>query len=141
MELDITEFFNTAAPMDYSASVAEIGRDAGPDTWRAANDDALDYSALLDTPEKRAAFIAHLRDMGFSDGEEMAEWPTLKLVALFMQLIAGDMREAGLDADSTLDDWAHYEADASEGVVAGRIFKGDVPGNAGFGRIFYYLGS
>jgi len=36
VELNITAFFNTIAPMDYSASVAEIGNDAGPATWRAA---------------------------------------------------------------------------------------------------------
>ena len=28
MEIDITTFFNEAAPMDYSASIAEIGSDA-----------------------------------------------------------------------------------------------------------------
>ena len=32
MDIDITTFFNEAAPRDYSASVAEIGRDAGPTT-------------------------------------------------------------------------------------------------------------
>lgn len=38
MEINITTFFNNAAPMDYSASIAEIGDDAGPSTWRAANE-------------------------------------------------------------------------------------------------------
>lgn len=63
MELDITGFFNAAAPMDYFASVAEIGRDAGPSTWRAACDDAPDYP-LLDTEEKRDAFRRFVRDSG-----------------------------------------------------------------------------
>ena len=42
MEIDITDFFKNAAPMDYSASAVEIGRDAGAHTWRAAMDDADD---------------------------------------------------------------------------------------------------
>jgi hypothetical protein len=50
MQINITRFFNDAAPMDYSASVAEIGQNAGKDTWRAACDDASDWN-MLDTVE------------------------------------------------------------------------------------------
>ena len=51
---------------------------------------------------------------------------------MFIQLIAGDMRECGMD-DCDLEDfdWAGYEARASEGQISGNIFKADD------GRIFY----
>ena len=40
MQINITRFFNEACPRDYSASAAEIGENAGADTWRAACDDS-----------------------------------------------------------------------------------------------------
>ena len=132
MEINITRFFKAAAPMDYSASRAEIGDNAGPDTWRAAQDDAEDNADLLDTEDKRDAFKEHMQAMGFSEAEDFATWSHDDLTALFMQLIAGDMRETGLDADSTVEDWAAYEANDS---VSHAIFKGDD------GEVYYYLGS
>jgi hypothetical protein len=115
--------------MDYSASRAEIGDNAGADTWRAACDDAPDYP-LLDTKEKRDAFRRHMRDMGFSEANDMRDWNNLECNALYLQLIAGDIREAGLDnADP---DWEAYEADENN---RGSLFRGDD------GEIYYYLGS
>ena len=35
MEIDITSFFENAEPFEFSHSIAEGGRTAGPDTWRA----------------------------------------------------------------------------------------------------------
>jgi hypothetical protein len=132
MEINITRFFKTEAPMDYSASVAEIGRDAARDTWKAATENAPDYADLLDTEEKREAFKDQMRDAGFSEAGEMDDWTHEALTGLFMQLISGDMREAGLDGDSTNEDWARYEADDS---CAHAIYRGDD------GEVYYYLGN
>lgn len=132
MELDITDFFNNAAPMDYSASVAEIGRNAGPDTWRAANEDSGDYP-LLDTDEKRAAFRSHVKEFGAWDAAEIAAWSDTALNALCMQFIAGCIRESKLDAASTAEDWeAHYANDSQ----SGRLFRDEADR-----RVYYYLGS
>ena len=68
LELDITEFFNNAAPMDYSASVAEIGQNAGKDTWSAAIEDSADYP-ILDNEEKREAFREYIAMFGAWDSE------------------------------------------------------------------------
>lgn len=91
MEINITRFYNEAAPMDYSASVAEIGRNAGNDTWQAAVEDSPDYN-MLDTDDKRDAFRQHVRSFGAWSDEEIAAWTDIELNALFIQLVSGDMR-------------------------------------------------
>lgn len=106
MEINITQFFTDATPMDYSASVAEIGGNAGADTWRAACDDAPDYD-LLNTPEKLDAMRKWARSSGGWDAEEIAAWSDVELNALFIQLISGDIRE--------------YQASDQ---VSGALFKG-----------------
>jgi hypothetical protein len=133
MEINITKFFNEAAPMDYSASRAEIGQDAAVDTWRAACDDSADYM-ILDTEEKREAFKRFAQSAGFSEADEFNTWTDEQLNALCIQWIAGDMREAGLDAESTADDWKAYERKAERGTVSSRIFQGDS------GEIYFYIG-
>lgn len=138
MELDITRFFHEAAPMDYSASIAEIGRNAGPDTWRAACDDAPDYN-ILDDEEKREAFRAYVGDFGAWTDEEIAAWSDVELNALLLQMIAGDIREADLDQESP--DWAKYEEGAEQGRYAGNIFGGPLCVEGSQDKIFYYIGS
>ena len=132
MEINITHFFNTAAPMDYSASVAEIGNDAGPATWAAACDDSPD-NMLLDDDAKRDAFKAHIAGFGAWTEEEIAAWSEVELNALFMQLIAGDMREGDIDPASTADDWIRYEERAHAGQCSGNIFR------ATDGEVYYSL--
>jgi hypothetical protein len=130
MELDITEFFNNAAPTDYSASVTEIGRDAGPDTWRAANDDSEDYP-LLSTAEQREAFKALAKSAGFSEADEFSTWSNEALNALCIQWVSASVREADLSPDTTEEEWTSYEADDN---AAHDIFRGDD------GRIYFYVG-
>ena len=133
MEINITRFFNNAAPMDYSASVAEIGTNAGPDTWNAAMDDADDWS-MLDDADKLDAMHAWAKSSGGWDESEIAAWSDQEINALFIQLVAGDMREADLMANMTDGDWAMYEECAAIGECAGRIFKGEG------GQVYFYLG-
>jgi hypothetical protein len=132
MEVNITHFFNTAAPMDYSASVAEIGNDAGPATWAAACDDSAD-NMLLDDDAKRDAFKNHIAGFGAWSEEEIAAWSEIELNALFMQMIAGDMREADIGPESTADDWIKYEERAHAGQCGGNIFR------ATDGEVYYSL--
>ncbi len=133
MEVNITHFFNTAAPMDYSASVAEIGDGAGPATWAAACDDSP-ANMLLDTFDKREAFKDHIRGFGAWSDEEVAAWTEVELNALFMQLISGDMREGDLSPNMTADDWIAYEERAHGGQISGNIFR------ATDGEVYYSLG-
>lgn len=131
MELDITSFFNDADPFDYSASRAERGANAGPETWANAKADASHFN-LLDDDGKRDAFRDHAKGFGAWDDDEIAAWTDEELNALLMQMIAGDMREGSLDA--LKPDWDAYQEDAEAGRVAGRISR------AGDGRIYYYIG-
>ncbi len=130
MEINITKFFNEAAPMDYFASVAEIGANAGRDTWRAAQEDA-GFFKMLDTKEKLQAFIDYMRGFGAWSPEEMKAWTVRDANALFIQLISGDMREAGLHAGMSAGDWQEYENDESN---CHHIFKGVD------GQVYYHLG-
>ena len=96
LDIDITRFVATAAPMDYSASVAEVGQDAGPSTWRAAMDDAPDYN-LLDTDDKRDVWRKYVKGFGAWSDEEIAAWSDTELNALLMQFISGDIRSGETD--------------------------------------------
>jgi hypothetical protein len=112
MEINITRFFNESAPMDYFASRAEIGDNAGPDTWNAACEDAPDYD-LLDNDEKREAFKDHIRGFGAWGDTEIAVWSNVELNALFMQVISSDIRQSlYLECDPI--DWDAYYADENE---------------------------
>jgi hypothetical protein len=134
MELDITQFFNNAAPMDYSASRMEIGDNAGQDTWRAANDDSDDYP-LLQTDEQREAFRSFVKDSGGWTEEEIAAWSDTELNALCIQWVSGDMREGELKPGMSEDEWKEYERLAERGTISSRISRGDN------GRIYFYVGS
>jgi len=131
MELNITKFYNETAPMDYSASVAEIGNNAGVDTWRAACEDSPDYM-ILDTDEKREAMREHVRGFGAWTDEEINAWSDIELNALLLQMIAGDIRESVLDDDRSA--WPEYYEQGEQGIVSCRLFSDDN------GRIYYSIG-
>lgn len=132
MDLDITDFYNNAVPQNYSASIAEIGEDAGTVTWRRACEDTSDYN-LLDTDEKREEFRAYVKGFGAWTDEEIHKWSNTELNALCMQFIAGDIRDGPLANDSK--NWEGYQEWVSEGQRSGNLFKGDD------GRIYYYIGN
>ena len=134
MEIDITEFFNNSEPFEFSASVMERGKNAGAETWRNACDEG-ERAPLLTTPEQLEALRDHMRGYGAWSREEINAWSSTECNALFIQLISGDMREAGMDKQFPDEfDWAQYESRSNAGEIAGRIFKGDDD------RAFYYLG-
>jgi hypothetical protein len=95
VEIDITDFFDQCAPMDYSASVAEIGQNAGPDTWRAACDDAPEWN-LLNTEEKRDAWREFVRTRPMR-GDHCVSFPSLGRSRW------GTMSELRADIDHFLD--------------------------------------
>jgi hypothetical protein len=137
MDLNITQFFRDAAPMDYSASRAEIGNDAGPSTWRAAVDDSESFM-LLDDDAKRDAFRDHVRGFGAWSEEELAAWSDRELNALLLQMIAGDMREPvgfELGADTTEEEWQDYERQCEAGQCSSRISRAED------GDVYYYIGN
>jgi len=126
MELNITSFYNFAQPETYSASVAEIGENAGSITWHNACD--ADFN-LLDTDEKREAFRKYIKGFGAWDDAEIAAFSDNDLNALCIQLISGDIRERVELADS----WQEYYALVKSGTVAGNLFESE-------GEVYYYIG-
>ena len=130
MQINITKFYDEAAPMDYSASVAEIGNNAGPQTWQAAKEDASDWN-MLDTDEKRQAFREWVKPSGGWTEAEIAEWTDLELNALFVQWVAGDIRGC-LEWDCD-DVWTNYAEMAEAGQVPSNIWRDDQ------GQVFFSL--
>ncbi len=122
MELNITDFFNSARPAYYSASAMELGEDAGRITWENSMEVAEDWAAWLDTEDKREEFRAYVRTFGAWDDAEIAAWSDQELTALLIQMISGDIREAGLDRGET---WENYQAAAEAGRVSGNLFCAD----------------
>lgn len=132
MEINITDFFCTGQAHLYSASVAELGENAGKLTWL----NALGYAnkhRMLDTEDQLEAFRAFVKDTGGWTQEEISHWTNQELNALFVQFVAGDMREARLD--TPLPDWEQYEIDAMEGRVSSRFFKSED------NQVFYGIGN
>ena len=134
MDIDITRFVMESEPFNFSASIAEMGQDAGRITWNNAKESAKD-SPLLESAEQLQALRDHMRGFGAWDEDEIAGWDADECNAIFIQLISGDMRESGMDGVPMDEfDWNQYEIDIQAGQIAGRIGLWDD------GRIGYYLG-
>jgi hypothetical protein len=131
MEIDITDFVANEDPFTYSHSQLEGGPAAGRNTWFAAKTMA---PVLLDTPEKIEALRQYVEGFGAWDEEEIAAWDDTECNALFIQLVSGNMREAGMDKVEIEDfDWIGYEERASAGMIDSNIYRGDN------GHIYYSL--
>jgi hypothetical protein len=126
MEINISRLFQSDeySPMDYSASVAEIGNNAGKITWQNAMEES-EETVFLDSPDKLDAFRDYIQGFGAWSEEEISAWNATECNALFLQLVSGDIKEADLDLDNP--NWEEYEA--------GNIFLGID------GEIYYYIGS
>lgn len=135
-EIDITEFFNSADfnPSYYSASIAEIGQDAGVITWQNSVDRSEEIDLLQDA-EKREIFRRYIKTFGAWTDDEINVWTNVELNALLIQLIAGDIREAGLDVNNP--DWKEYEKGAESGRYSGRLYGGSLSVD---GRVYYSIG-
>jgi hypothetical protein len=89
MEINITSLLATDM-FEFSHSRAEGGQNAGSNTWKAALDGPR---PLLKTEEEREAFYKFSAETGAWSAEERAHWTDNEEEALFLQFIAGDVRE------------------------------------------------
>ena len=132
MYINITPFFaHQIAPMDLSASVAEIGRDAGADTWRAACE-AAEELQLLTTPEHLDTMIEFANSAGMDLQPE--DCTPAMLNALFLQWIAGDLRQMGVRYSDDVIDWDEVKQMQEEGRCPSNICRGND------GAVYFYLG-
>lgn len=135
MDIDITQFFTDADPFDFARSIAETGESAGPDSWNNAMAEA-ERCSLLTMPEQVDALRDHMKGFGAWSEEEIVGWTKQECNAMFVQLVAGDIREgylegAGIDPDS--DKWQAYLMGADSGRRSGNIFCGYN------GKVYYSL--
>jgi hypothetical protein len=131
MEINITSFVTNQDPYEYSASRCELGENAASITWN----NALAADTLLTTPEQIEALREYVKGFGAWSREEIAAWSDKQCNALFVQLISGDLREAGFD-NVELDefDWQEYEERQQAGSISSNVFRGND------GQVYYYLG-
>jgi hypothetical protein len=119
--IDVTKFIQTCSMRDFSASVAEIGIDAGPATWRASLEESEEFD-FLPTPELLQEFREWLKPCGGWSDDEIAAMSDQHLRALCLQWIAGDWREC-FDCPIDAVDWADYETRASEGTCPSSFYR------------------
>lgn len=134
MELNITTILDTITPRDYSASVMELGQNAGAITWAHACDDALE---LFGDQFDRKEFDAYFAGFGAWSDDELSAHTDRESAALMLQFIAGDIRECEFQdwpAQFTDAWWEEYENASNIGTVSGRLFRCDD------GTICYYVG-
>jgi hypothetical protein len=129
MEIDVTHMVEDEDQMPMlSGSVAELGSDAGPRTWK----NSVSYGAthpLLKTDDERDAARHHFRSYGAWTCDEIAAWSEDELQGITCQDVASAIREReAYDTDE------EFEAACESGQVSGRLFRGDN------GRWYFYLG-
>ena len=140
MEIDVTRIVEEMTPLETRAvSGGWWGAYPDPDVRKLhAWQEALRLASkhpVLNHREDIAAMRTHLLGDGAWEGEEIADMTAIELTALLVQLIAGDMHEGGLHAESTEEDWAKYEEDGIAGRVPSNLYRADYDG-----RFYYELG-
>lgn len=136
MEIEITRFVETAEPFEFSASRAERGVNAGPETWANAVGEA-EVRPLLTTNAELDALRAWAAGFGAWEREEIAAWSPAECNALLIQFLSGDMREAESlapgDGPGGID-WNAYTELQAEGTCSSTMYL-DADD-----RVFAYLG-
>lgn len=114
-DINVTRLIRTEDPMGFSASIAEVGPNAGPDTWANAKAAATNSPlAIVDRDSVKEYFAG----FGAWSREEIAAWSAAELDALVLQYAAGDLRELqGVCPGTGLGDiaWGHAEELAEAG--------------------------
>ena len=125
-QIDITVLLSPKndnfVPFDLSNNRATLGQDAGKLTWEASKEAAQEI-CLLDTEEKREEFRSFVKNSGGWTMDEIEKWDSLKLNAMFLQWVAGDIREAFGDEEFENWDWKQYEKDCHLGICHSSLFK------------------
>lgn len=138
-ELNITALLQNPdfCPSDFSASAAEIGNGAGPDTWRACVEWVTDSPIF--PPDELDSVRDYMRASGGWNDDEIHAMRDNELQALALQIIAGDLREGFrlkygfVPAESELD-WPVYQVGAESGRWNSTFYRDDA------GQVFATIG-
>lgn len=118
-EIDVTPILDEDCTL-LSASVAELGPDAGKITWN--NCLVLATRLPLVNDSNRDEIRDHFAAYGAWDDEEIAAWSDIELSAMVWQEAAHDTREF---QEYCGGDFAQYEAACERGVISGRLSIGE----------------
>jgi hypothetical protein len=129
MELDVTAYVEEVDCSSFSASIAELGRNAAKITWAYAmmyvQEDPI-VSSEEDLQEARDYFVS----TGGWTRDEADEMSDQEVNALLLQFIASAVRQY----EDHFDSYEEYEKAAREGQVAGDLWRNDD------GTWTYYVG-
>jgi len=89
MEINITELIDIDL-MQFSASPAEIGQNAGRITWENALKSDI---CLIKNKEELRTCKDYLKEFGAWEESEIEEWGLNETNALILQMVSGDLRE------------------------------------------------
>lgn len=136
MYVDVSRLISEVAPFDLSASIAERGKNVGPETWANAKATATGTPLSIDADDRDVA-RKWFAEFGAWDRDEIAAWSAAGVDALILQFAAGDLREVQslCPGDGLGDvDWIEAERMAEEGTVPGRLYpEGE--------RLMIYIGN
>lgn len=131
--IDVTRLIDDCDPAEFSASRAERGENAGPETWNNAVTEASERPLEIDDPD---GIREWLKSFGAWEKEEIDSWSDAELGALVLQYASGDLRELQSlypgDGVGGID-WEAAEDDIQDGRVGGSIYPGDDD------RLYVYL--
>lgn len=125
LEICVHRLVNEVDPFDLSASIAERGKNAGPETWSNSVACATEKPLLKDEDERRRA-RDYFRGFGAWEDEEIDAWTAEEVDAMVLQYAAGDLREAQSccpgDGMAGID-WRAYEREAERGRINSNLFR------------------
>lgn len=136
MQLDITDYVSSTDHCLVSASVAELGANAGRITWQNAMEESKG-AKILESDDAINTARDWLEGFGAWSRDELDSMTSEEVRALILQFISGDIREAESlapgDGAGGID-WEAYGDLASHGTCPGRCYLGDDD------RVYFYLG-
>src|SRR5688500_18487247 len=102
MEIEVTHLMKRHDEMgEFSASRAERGNNAGPETWASALAEAEERPLI--TPDQAEELIKHFAEYGAWTMDELRAMTHTELNALLIQFVASEIRER--EAYPTLREW------------------------------------
>jgi hypothetical protein len=102
VNFDLTPYLLNADPSEFSASMAERGKNAGSETWENSLNAATTAQPPIVHADNRSAAIAYFREFGA--WEDLDTWSNENLADLCLQYAMGDFRES-------LEDWIEVYQD------------------------------
>lgn len=133
VSIDVTDLFNGDDACQFSASRAERGANAGPETWNNAMEEAGERPLIA--AEQVPALKEFFQEFGAWEEEEIAAWTDQEVNALAIQYVSQDIREAHslCTGRGGRFSWRKYERLSQEGTIGGRLFEwSGEPGKIGF---------